>query len=176
MRHAVGSFFRRAALPVLAALAALAFPSCRGAVERAARDIAIEGVGEVARLGSAGAAVTLRVRNDSPRNVRLDDACLELYLAGGRAAEWRLHEPVRVPDRTTLDCRTVWRLRSEDPMAYYALGRRLRNGEIDRIEVSARAVGHVGGLRVKFSRERMPLSDFLNTFGVTIEQIENFLE
>lgn len=167
---------RRMCVAVLVLAVTLGLPSCRRAVERAQRDIAVERVVEVARLGSAGAAVTLRVRNDSRRTLRLDEARFGLYLAGGLAAEFLLHEPVRVEPRTTTDCRSIWRVKVEDPMAYYALQRRIRAGAGDRIEISVRITGRGGGVPVKISRERMPLSEFLNTFGVTIEDLENFLE
>lgn len=166
----------RVCAAVLALAVLLPLPSCRRAVERARRDVAVERIVEVARLGSAGAVVTLHVRNDSRRTLRLDAARFELFLAGGRAAELRLHEPVRIPGHTTADCRTVWRLRVEDPGAYYALGRKIRAGELDRISVTVQAEGRGGGIPVKISRERMPLSEFLNTFGATIGDIENFLE
>lgn len=166
----------RAAAALLLLAVVLGMPSCRRAAERARRDIAVERIVEVARLGSAGAVVTLHVRNDSRRTLRLDEARFELFLAGGLAAEFRLHEPVRVAARTTADCRTVWRVRTEDPMAYYALQRKIRAGETARIEVSAHVAGRGGGFPVKFSCERMPLSEFLNTFGATIEDLENFLE
>ena len=91
-------------------------------------------------------------------------------------AEFRLHEPVRIPERTTVDCRSLWRLRTEDPMAYYALGRRLRSGDTERIGISAHIEGRSGRYPVNFSCQRMPVSDFLNTFGLSIKDIENFLE
>lgn len=171
-----GGAIRRAAVAVLAVVVAAVLPSCRGAVERAWQEMAVEQVVEVVRRGSAGAAVTLRLRNDSRHTLRLNEVRLDLYLAGARVAEWRLHEPVRIPDRTTADYRTLWRLSSDDPMAYYALERKIRGGEADRIEVEALVRGRAGVARINFSTERMPLSDFLNTFGATIEELENFFE
>lgn len=171
-----GSVFRRAAVVALAVVAAVVLPSCRGAVERARQEVAVEQICEVVRRGSAGATVTLRLRNDSRRTLRLDEVRLDLYLSGGLAAVWQLHEPVRIPRRTTADYRTLWRLKSDDPMAYYALERKIRGGEADRIEVAASVRGRAGAVRINFSSERMPLSDFLNTFGATLEDLENFFE
>lgn len=171
-----GAVFRRAATVVLAVVVAVLMPSCRGAVERASQQVAVEQVCEVVRRGSAGATVTLRLRNDSPRTIRLNEVRLDLYLAGGRAAVWQLHEPLRIPRRTTADYRTLWRLKSDDPMAYYALERKIRRGEADRIEVEALLRGRAGVVPLNFSAERVPLSDFLNTFGVTLEDFENFFE
>lgn len=171
-----GSGIRRAAALALALVVAAALPACRVAVERARQEFAVERLDEVARLGSAGAAVTIRVRNDSRRSLRLDEVCVDLYLAGGRAAVWQLHEPVRIPRRTTADYRTRWRLECDDPMAYYALERKIRSGQTDRIEAALSVRGRAGVVRVNFLTERMPLSDFLNTFGATLEDLEHFFE
>lgn len=167
----------RRVVVVVAAVVALGAASCSGAVERARREVAVEQVVDAERRGSAGAVVTLRVRNDSRRNLRVDDLRVELYLAGGRAAVWQLHEPLGIPRRTTADLRTLWRLRSDDPMAWYALERRIRSGEIASIEVAAEGSVRVAWWKkVKFSSERVPLSDFLNTFGATIDDLEKFLK
>lgn len=168
---------RRLAAVAVAAVVVLGVASCSGAVERARREVAVEQVVDAARRGSAGAVVTLRIRNDSRRNLRVDDLRVELYLAGGRAAVWQLHEPLNIPRRTSADLRTLWRLRSDDPMAWYALERRIRSGEIASIEVAAEGSVRVAWWKkVKFSSERVPLSDFLNTFGATIDDLEKFLE
>lgn len=176
MRGAMGSLVRRALLPVVALAVALGVPSCRGVGGRAARGIRIEQVVQAARLGSAGASVTLRIRNGSRRELCFEEARFEFYLDGAPVAEFRLHEPVRIPERTTVDCRSLWRLRTEDPMAYYALGRRLRSGDTERIGISAHIEGRSGRYPVNFSCQRMPVSDFLDIFGLSINDIENFLE
>jgi hypothetical protein len=42
--------------------------------------------------------------------------------------------------------------------------------------VSYAVEGRGGPAPVKISRERMPLSDFLNTFGLTIEDVKKQLK
>ena len=49
-------------------------------------------------------------------------------------------------------------------------------GDLSQVEVSYAVEGRGGPAPVKISRERMPLSDFLNTFGLTIEDVKKQLK
>ena len=49
-------------------------------------------------------------------------------------------------------------------------------GTSRQVEVSYAVEGRGGPAPVKISRERMPLSDFLNTFGLTIEDVKKQLK
>ena len=154
---------------------ALSGGSCRRAVERAKRNIRIEAVEKVERIGIAGAEIVVRVNNGSRYNLALTAAEFGLYYADARVGTIVLMQPVEVPRRTNLAVTTRWRLKISDPMALYLLLRKTSDGDWSQVGVSCAVEGRGGPAPVKFSREKMPLSDFLNTFGVSIRDIENYL-
>ena len=61
-------------------------------------------------------------------------------------------------------------------LALYVLARKVKSGDLSQVEVSYAVEGRGGPAPVKISRERMPLSDFLNTFGLTIEDVKKQLK
>ena len=154
---------------------ALSGGSCRRAVERAKRNIRIEAVEKVERIGIAGAEVVVRANNGSRYKLALTTAEFGLYYADARVGTIVLMQPVEVPRRTNLAVTTRWRLKISDPMALYLLLRKTSDGDWSQVGVSCSVEGRGGPAPVKFSREKMPLSDFLNTFGVSIRDIENYL-
>ena len=81
-----------------------------------------------------------------------------------------------MPRRTTDSFRTLWQLKISDPLALYVLARKVKSGDLSQVEVSYAVEGCGGPAPVKISRERMPLSDFLNTFGLTIEDVKKQLK
>ena len=61
-------------------------------------------------------------------------------------------------------------------LALYVLARKVKSGDLSQVEVSYAVEGRGGPAPVKISRERMPLSDFLNTFGLTLQDVKNKLK
>lgn len=166
---------KRILLIALLLAAALPTVSCRRAVERAREKIRVEAVEPVRRMGFSGAEAVVRVRNDSRSRLVLREADLEFFLGGRPVLSARLHRPVEVPRRTTERVVTRWRLQILDPMALPVLTGRLRAGEIGQVAVSCRIRGRGGPVRVNISQEMMPLSDFLNIFGLTLQDVQNYL-
>ena len=126
-------------------------------------------------VGFSGAEAVVRVRNDSRSRLVLREADLEFFLGGRPVLSARLHRQVEVPRRTTERVVTRWRLQILDPMALPVLTGRLRAGEIGQVAVSCRIRGRGGPVRVNISQEMMPLSDFLNIFGLTLQDVQNYL-
>ena len=150
--------------------------SCRKAVEKAQRNIRFGGIEKVERQGLTGAEVVVRVTNDTGYKLVLGMAEIDVYYAGGRVGTVVLREPVEVPRHTTDSFRTLWRLKIADPLALYALVRKLESGDLSQVGIAYALEGRGGPAPVKISRERMPLSDFLNTFGLTLQDVKNKLK
>ena len=163
---------QRYSVYVLLLAVAVSLSSCRRAVEKARRNIRFEGIERVERQGLTGAEVVVRVMNDTGYKLVLDAAEMGVYYAGGRVGTVVLREAVEVPRRTTDSFRTLWQLKISDPLALYVLARKVKS----QVEVSYAVEGRGGPAPVKISRERMPLSDFLNTFGLTIEDVKKQLK
>ena len=126
--------------------------SCRRAVEKAQRNIRFEGIEKIERQGLTGAEIVVRVKNDTGYKLQLNLAEIDVYYAGGRVGTVVLREPVEVPRRTTGSFRAM----KQAGIAYALEGRG-------------------GPAPVKISRDRMPLSDFLNTFGLTLQDVKKQL-
>ena len=167
---------QRYSVYVLLLAVAVSLSSCRRAVEKARRNIRFEGIERVERQGLTGAEVVVRVMNDTGYKLVLDAAEMGVYYAGGRVGTVVLREAVEVPRRTTDSFRTLWQLKISDPLALYVLARKVKSGYLSQVEVSYAVEGRGGPAPVKISRERMPLSDFLNTFGLTIEDVKKQLK
>lgn len=167
----------RKILPYLLALAFCAgMTSCRRAVEKAGRKIRIEAVERVEPHGRAGLDITLRVRNDTRHRLLLQNASLDLYDASARVASAKLRQKIEVPRRTTDSYVTQWRVRAADPLALYVLLRRIRRNDLSGMAVSFSVEGRGGPATLNISHEKMPLSDFLNIFGVDSEELKNRFE
>ena len=153
--------------------AVLALSSCRKVEERLAERIRLEAVERIEPLGPTSAEVVVRVKNATRHTLGLEADELTSYCGESRVGTLVLQEPVEVPRRTTGSYPTRWRLKVADPLALYVLVRKVQAGALDAVDVSCTARGRGGPAAVKISRERMPLSEFLNTFGVSIHELEN---
>lgn len=150
--------------------------SCRKAVEKAQRNIRFEGIEKIERQGLTGAEMVVRVMNDTGYKLQLNMAEIDIYYSESRVGTIVLREPVEVPRRTTDSFRTLWRLKISDPMALYVLLRKVEAGDLSQVGVAYALEGRGGPAPVKISRDRMPLSDFLNTFGLTLQDVKNQLK
>lgn len=150
--------------------------SCRRRAERIREKIRIEAVERAGLRGLTGLEVVLRVRNDTGCKLRLDEASFDLYLGTSFVAGIVLTEPVGVGRHMAESVATQWRLRISDPLAAYALVRRIGRGDLAAVTVSYAAVGRGGPMTVNILREKVPLSEFLNTFGVDSDELKNYIE
>lgn len=160
---------------LLCAALALCFVSCRRAAERSGRDIRVEAVEDIVLHGLAGADLTLLVRNGSRVGISLREAELDLCLEGRPVAGMRLGDEVFVPRRSVQRIVLRWEFRLDDPLALYALSRRLGRGETTGVTVNLRAVGRGGPAAINIRRDGVPLSDFLRIFGVKPDELRNYL-
>lgn len=167
---------RKLLLQLLLLLVVLAGGGCRRAVEKSARKIRFEGIERVERQGLTGAEVVVRIDNGSAHRLTLASAECDIYQADVRVATVVLTAPVEIEPRTVASVSTNWRLKISDPLALLVLYGKVRAGEFDQIAVSFRVEGRGGPAPVIFSREKMPLSEFLNTFGLSIQDVQNYLK
>lgn len=159
-----------------ALLFALSFSSCRRAVEKARRNIRIEGVERIDRHALSGIDLTVRVQNGSRYKLVLHEAAVDIWYAGSLVGGVRLREGVEVPRHTTQSVTTRWKLRVDDPLALYALSRKLRRGDFSEIEVGFHVKGRGGPAAVNIREDRMPLSDFLRIFGADTDDLKTYLD
>ena len=142
----------------LALLAAATLGGCHRYLAREVRIVPKD----VETYGSAGADVTLHVANRGGRPLRFEAAALSLAT---------LRDTVTVASGWEGDVRMRCRLRVPDRAALYAVQRKLQRAETQRMTVSFALRLRVGDAVKKIGRRRMPLSDFLNTFGLRPEDL-----
>lgn len=169
--------FRRFGAGILLLLVlCVGMTSCRRTVEKAREKIRIEEIERVELHGLAGLDVVLRVRNDTGYKLSVEHASLDIFYGTARVAGVVLREPVEVQRRTTESVATQWRLRISDPLAAYALVGRIRRDDLSAVAVSFAVEGRGGPAPVNISRERMPLSEFLNTFDLDSKQLKTYFQ
>ena len=106
----------------------------------------------------------------------IGNPALTVYYAGGVVTKVALREPAEAPRRATASVTTLWRIRTSDPMALHVMTKKIREDDISKIGVSFAIEGRGGPARIKISREMMPLSEFLNIFGLSLNDVKNYLE
>ncbi|MCM1300164.1 MAG: hypothetical protein NC250_03425 [Alistipes senegalensis] len=162
-------------LLLLAVAVALSFGSCRRAAERAAQKIHIDAVERIERKGLTGAEAVLRITNGTGYKLELQRADFTLYYAGRRVGTIRLHEGIEVGKRTVESVVTRWKVAVDDPIALLLTGRALQADDPSQLSVSCIVEGRGGPARINIDREKMPLSDFLNIFGITLQDVKKYL-
>lgn len=150
--------------------------SCRKAAEKARENIRIEAVEKFERHGMTGAEVVLRVMNDTGYKLSVESAQLDVFYAGSLVGNIRLREGVEVDRRTTASVAMLWQLRIADPLALYALMQKIKQRDFSDVTVSYAVKGRGGPAKVNISREMVPVPEFLNTFGLTLQNIDNYLK
>ena len=111
---------RRLIVPITVALLCV---GCGSALQRRLT------VGELTafrRYGWTGMDLTLRVENRSRRALRLSDACLTLYYAGGELGRIELRGEAFVAPRGDSEVPMRWRIDLSDPAAGYLIEKKMR--------------------------------------------------
>lgn len=156
---------------LLLLLLSLSFGSCRQAIRRSAEKIRIDSVERIVPRGLAGMEATLHVTNGSAHRLRLDAVRFDLYRRERRLGSIRLVQPVELEKRTAESLVTRWKIEVEEPLLLLSAAADLRNGRWDDLGVSCRIEGKGGPAPINIFRERVPLSDFLTTFGLTKQDL-----
>lgn len=134
-----------------------------------AREVRIEAK-QIAVHGTAGADVTLRVADRGGRALLFEGAELRLMYEGGEVLRATLRDTVAAMPGRQDEVRTRWRLRVPDRAALYAVRRKLQRAETQGMAIVFALRVRVDGRMKKIGR-RMPLSDFLNIFGLRPEDL-----
>ena len=156
-------------------LTALTLGSCRRAMQNAIRKIRIEAVEEITPKGLTSAEAVVRIANGTSHRLELEQAEFVLHHRSTGVIAFELREGFTVDRHTTVRVPTRWRIRLLDPLSILLLGRDFYNGDPSQITVSYHVEGRGGPIRVDRSREQVPLSDFLRTFGVTMEDLKHYV-
>lgn len=157
-------------------LLASSMTSCRRAAEKAARKIRIEAIERIEPKGLTGAEAMLRITNGTSHKLVLAQASFTFYYNESKAVTIKLHEGVEIGKHTTESIVTRWKLRIDDPLAILLISRDFQANDLSQIRISYALEGRGGPAPVNIAREMMPLSDFLNIFGITLQDVKKYLQ
>ena len=146
--------------------------SCSKTIERARQNIAFEGIQGIKPHGLSGVDVMLGVRNNTAHKLVLKEAQFDLCYDQHPVATILLRERAEVPRRFRGTIPTSWHLRIDDPLAFFALSRKLQKGEEHKITVSYNIRGRGGLMPIKISGENASVSKLLNIFGVSLQEVK----
>ena len=155
---------------------ALPMTSCRGIKERMREKIRFEGIEAIEATGLSSLKIDLRIANETAYKLELNRAVATLFFKESRVGSMTLKEPVVQPRRTTAPLATEWLIDIHNPLAALALVATLQQGNSAPATVSLDLEGKGGPKSVTISREKMPLSEFLNTFGIKAEDLTQLIK
>ncbi len=161
---------------LVCAVLVLSFTSCRKAVERNVEKVKFLGIEDVRMTGLPGMEISAGIENGTRHKLVLDAAAIELYYDGAALASAELMERVEVEGNTIASVKLPWRLQIGNPLAALVALGRVREGDISAVTVNFSAEGRGGPAPVNISHKNMPLSEFLNIFGITTEDVNDLLK
>lgn len=161
----------------LLVLFALSLGSCSGTVQKMRRKVKLEGIEDVRPMSLSSVRIDFRIMNQTAYNLHLKDAVAHLYYRDNCIGTMRLKERVEVPKRTASEVfPTDWAVEIGNPLSLIPILGKVRSGDLSELWVDLELEGRGGPVPVNLSREKMPLSDFLRTFGVDTDNMMNFLK
>ncbi len=149
--------------------------SCRRTVEKARQNIRVECIERADLRGASGCDIVLQVRNDTRYKLVLASASFDLFYGSACVGTIVLREPVEVPRRGVYSVVTSWKWRIGDPLALYALSRRIGKDDFSNIAVSCAVTGRGGPAPFAFERRQVPLPEFLDIFDLNVQELKNGL-
>lgn len=152
----------------------LSLGSCSNTVQKMRRKVQFQGIESVELTGLSTIRMDVRIKNQTAYNLHLQDAVAHLYYRDREVGSLRLQEQVKVPRRTDSDLFTShWLVDVGNPLALLPILGKVRAGDLSELWVDLEMEGRGGPVPVNLSREKMPLSDFLRTFGVDAKSLTN---
>ncbi len=149
--------------------------SCDKAVEKARQNIRVEAIEKIERQGLTGIDAVVRVKNGTGYKLVLDAAEVDVFYGNSRVATVTLREGVEVQRHTTASIASHWDVKINNPLTLLVFASQLRAGDISQISLSFVVEGRGGPAPINISQERVPLSDFLNTFGLTMQDLKKYI-
>ena len=167
---------KRGVLLLVCALCALMLTSCRQTAERVARKIRFEGIEQVRMESLTTLAIDCSIENATAYPLRADRGVVRLRYKGSEVASMQLQEPVTVGRRTHGVVETRWRVDVRNPLAMLTVVARVAQERYDELTVDLAVEGSGGPVPVNISREKVPLSIFLNIFGIEPDFLTSILQ
>lgn len=165
---------KRALLFALLVAVACTFTSCKGTIRKMRRKVQIERIDAMRVESLSRVEIDFAVKNGTAYKLHLDKAVLTLRYKEATVATMTLRDKVEIPRRSEGVVTSCWWIDVQNPLAMLSVVAKLQS-DPSQATVDVSLEGRGGPVPVNISREKMPLSVFLNTFGVDITAIKNLL-
>lgn len=164
-------------LVVLLIAFSLGLGSCSKTVNKMRQKVALQGIEDVRVVSLSAVQIDFRIQNETAYNLHLKDAVAHLYYRDEVIGTMTLRDRVEVPHKTKSEVfPTMWNVDLGNPLKLLPILGKVRNGDLSELWVNLELEGRGGPVPVNLSRQKMPLSDFLRTFGVDATNFTNFLK
>lgn len=147
-----------------------------GSCNRGAGKLSFDGIERVRLQGLTSVEVVAHITNDTGHKLALDGAEVAVFYQGRRIATVLLLEGLKMDAKSSGSLSSQWQIRVSDPISAYLVLRKIKANDPSQIDISCSVAGQRGSRALKFSREQMPLSDFLRIFGLSISSVSKYLE
>ena len=130
----------------------------------------------VVRCTSAGMNLYVRIGNTSSYNVILKSCTAVIRCGGEELMQIELRERAVIPKRSTSEVLLPLRFRADNSMSIAVLLRRILQGRIDDMTVTMTAKCRASIISKTFSMQNVAMSEILDNFGVTIDNVKRLSE
>lgn len=161
----------------IALLALLLIPAAATAgIDKYVSKIHFGGFSRVTHCTSSGMNLYVMIDNGLNHRIAIKSCTAVISRNGVPVMQIELRERTTVPRKALAEVLLPLRFRAESSMSILALLRRIGDGRIDELTVSLTARCRVSIISKTFSMENVAMSEILDTFGVTIDDIERLTE
>jgi len=159
-------------------LLALLLPLTSGAgvVDRYVSKIHFGGFNRVTHCTSSGMNLYVSIDNGINHNIVVKSCTAVVSRDGAEIMRIELRDRVVVPKRSVSEVLLPLRFRADNSMSILVLLRRILDGRIDDLTVSLDVRCRVSVVSKTFSKQNIAMSEFLDTFGVTIDDVKQLID
>ncbi|MDO4758066.1 MAG: hypothetical protein Q4A18_02235 [Rikenellaceae bacterium] len=164
-------------LAILLVAFSLGLGSCSKSISKMRQKVALQGIEDVRVVSLSSVQIDFRIQNETAYNLHLKDAVAHLYYRDEVIGTMTLRDRVEVPRKTKSEVfSTMWNVDLGNPLKLLPILGKVRSGDLSELWVNLELEGRGGPVPVNLSRQKMPLSDFLRTFGVDVTNFTNLLK
>jgi len=161
-------------LSLAAAILAIPVPAADGGKDES--KIRFEDFTRTSHCTSAGMNLYVRIGNTSSYNVILKSCTAVIRCGCEELMQIELRERAVIPKRSTSEVLLPLRFRADNSMSIAVLLRRILQGRIDDMTVTMTAKCRASIISKTFSMQNVAMSEILDNFGVTIDNVKRLSE
>lgn len=147
-----------------------------GAVDKYVSKIHFGGFSRVTHCTSSGMNLYVRIDNGTSHNIFIKSCTAVVCRGGVEIMQIELRDRVVVPKQSVSEVLLPLRFRADNSLSILALLRRILDGRIDDLTVSLTARCRMSIVSKTFSKQNIAMSEILDTFGVTIDYVEQLID